>query len=151
MATTTAHRATIAPSPPPSTPCLCLVAVRAGQAVLDGGWWPRSTDPFAELPGLVIALGNRFGPIRQLMLNRETWDSCPRRLAVGARTIRLGWFVSVDPALVIATTEADEQLDLVVVPVGTAESVARTAMARAADPANTTRAPDIIAASAVPA
>ncbi len=90
MATTTAQRATIVPSSPSPTPRVCLVPARAGRAILDGGWWPRSTDPFAELPGLVLALGNRFGPVRQLMLNSETWDSRPRRLAVGTRVIRLG-------------------------------------------------------------
>jgi hypothetical protein len=125
------------------------VPARASQAVLDGGWWPRSADPVAELPGLVLALSERYGSIRQVMLNSQAWDSGPRRVAVGARVIRLGWFASVDPALAIASTERDDQLDLLVVPAGTAETAARHAMARAADPTDTMRAPDIL--TAIPA
>jgi Family of unknown function (DUF5994) len=129
-----------------SKPRLHLVPVRASRAVLDGGWWPRSTDPAAELPGLVLALSELYGPIRQLMLNRDSWDARPRLLVVDARVVRVGWFASVDPALIIATTDHGDQFDLLVVPPGTAESPARDAMARAADPADTMRAPGILAA-----
>jgi hypothetical protein len=129
---------------------MCLVPVRASRAVLDGGWWPRSADPVAELPGLVMELSERYGPIRQLMLNRRSWAAWPRRLAVGARVIRIGWFASVDPALAIATTERGDQLDLLVVPPEVAEVAARRAMQRAADPTGTMRAPDLLAAILAP-
>ena len=138
--------ATTPPPTPPSTPRVRFAPVRARQAVLDGGWWPRSTDPDVELPGLVHVLSERYGPIRQLMLNRDVWDARPRRLTVDARMVRLGWFASVDPALAIATTEHGDQLDLLVVPPATAEAQARDAMERAADPTHTTRAPGILAA-----
>lgn len=151
MTTTTTNRATIVPPSRSSTPRVCLAPNRATRAVLDGGWWPRSTDPTAEVPGLVLALGDRFGPIRQLMLNRDAWNSHPRRLAVNGRVVRLGWFASVDPALTIATTERGNQIDLLVVPPRTPEEAARTAMAQAADPADTRRAPDILAAIPAPA
>jgi hypothetical protein len=129
-----------------SLPRLVLAPVRAGRAVLDGGWWPRSWDPAAELPGLVLALSARYGTIRQLMLNSITWDSRFRRLALGEGVVRLGWFASVDPALVIATTDSGDQLDLLVVPPRTAAASADKAMTQAADPANVTRAPAILAA-----
>ncbi|HEU4421086.1 MAG TPA: DUF5994 family protein [Pilimelia sp.] len=145
MTITAAQRATIVPPSPPSTPRVRLVSARAGQAVLDGGWWPRSSDPIAELPGLVLTLGDRYGPIRHVILNSNAWDSRFRRLAVGGRAVRMGWFTSLDPALATATDRGD-QLDLLVVPPRTAEAAARDAMARAADPANTMRAPDILAA-----
>jgi hypothetical protein len=146
MTATTSDHATTLPPASPSTPRVCLVSVRASRAVLDGGWWPRSADPAAELPGLVLALSERYGPIRGLMLNPTSWDGRPRRLAVGTRIVRIGWFASVDPALAIATTETGDQLDLLVVPPGTAESDAGSAMARAADPTDTMRAPGILAA-----
>jgi hypothetical protein len=141
-----ADRATMAPPSSPSTPRLRLVEVRAVQAILDGGWWPRSADPSAELPGLVLALAERYGPIRQLMLNGHTWSQRFRRLAVGGRVVRVGWFASVDPALVIATTEHGDQVDLLVVPPDTTDAAADGAMARAADPTNAMRAPEILAA-----
>jgi hypothetical protein len=114
MSTSATLRATIVASSPPSTPRLVLAPARAGQAVLDGGWWPRSWDPVAELPGLVLALSDRYGQIRRLMLNSVTWDGRFRRLAVGTAVIRTGWFVSLDPAVLIAATDTGEQLDILV-------------------------------------
>lgn len=141
---TTVERVTIVPPTPPSRPRLVLTPTRAGQAVLDGGWWPRSWDPAAELPGLVLALAARYGPIRQLMLTSTAWSSRFRRLAVGAGVVRMGWFATMDPALLIATTDRGEQLDLLVVPPRTAATTAEQAMVTAADPTNVLRAPDIL-------
>lgn len=147
MITTAAQRAPVVPPSPPSTPRLRLAPTRASQAVLDGGWWPRSRDPVAELPGLVLALTARYGPIRQLMLNAGAWERCFHRLVVGPRTVRLGWFTTLDPALLIATTDARDQLDLLVVAASTPTALAQRAMTMAADPTNTLRAPDILTAA----
>jgi hypothetical protein len=143
---TTAQRATIVAPTQPLPPRLVLAPVRAGRAVLDGGWWPRSWDPVAELPGLVLALSARYGTIRQLMLNNITWDIRFRLLAVGDGVVRVGWFASVDPAVAIATTYSGDQIDLLVVPPRTTTTTAEKAMTEAADPANHTRAPAILAA-----
>jgi hypothetical protein len=147
MPITTAERATVMPPSPPSSPRLLLPPARAGQAVLDGAWWPRSWDPVAEIPGLVLALADRYGPIRSVMLNSSAWDSRFRKLAVGATVVRMGWFSSLDTALLIATTDRGDQLDLLVVPPSTPATTAEQAMTRAADPTNTTRAADILAAT----
>jgi len=74
MTTKDIQRAMIVASSPSSPPRLLLAPVRAGRAVLDGGWWPRSWDPVAELPGLILALDGRFGPIRQVLLNSGAWN-----------------------------------------------------------------------------
>src|SRR2546421_4126354 len=150
MTTNDNQRATIVAAPPSSPPRLLLVPVRAGRAVLDGGWWPRSWDPVAELPGLIRALDASFGPIRQVLLNIDGWDRRFRRLAVGPRVVRMGWFTSLDPALLIATTERGDQIDLLVVPPRTPPATARAAMARAADPADTTPAPALPATPPAP-
>ena len=142
---TVIDRATIVPPTAPSRPRLVLAPTRADYAVLDGGWWPRSWDPVAELPGLVLALAARFGPIRQVLLSSTAWDSHFRRLAVDAGAVRMGWFTSMDPALLIATTYRGEQVDLLVVPPQTPAAAADQAMATAADPHNVVRAPDILA------
>lgn len=123
-----------------------LVTARAGRAVLDGGWWPRSTDPAVELPGLIHALSERFSPIRYVLLNNATWDSRFRRIEVDGRVVRTGWFASLDPALLVATTETGDQIDVLVVPPSTEDGAANDAMARAADPDDTARAPEILAA-----
>ena len=92
----------------------------------------------------VLALAARFGPIRQLMLASTAWDIRFRRLAVGGGVVRMGWFASMDPALLIATTYRGQQIDLLVVPSETTALVAEEAMAKAADPMNVVRAPDIL-------
>jgi hypothetical protein len=48
-------------SPAPSVPRLRLGAVLSRGTLLDGGWWPRSADPAAELPGLIAAAEGRCG------------------------------------------------------------------------------------------
>lgn len=138
--------ATVRSLSPPSEPRLVLAPIRAAQAVLDGGWWPRSWDAAAELPGLILVLSARYGQVRQMMLNGSTWNNRFHRLAVGARVVRMGWFASLDPALAIVTTDAGDQVDVLIVPPFTPEAQARRAMAQAADPTNTVRAPAIIAA-----
>jgi hypothetical protein len=144
---TAVERVTIVAPTPPSRPRLALAPTRADQAVLDGGWWPRSWDPVAELPGLVLALTNRYGSVRQIMLTGTAWDSRFRRLAVGTGVVRMGWFTTMDRALLIATTDRGDQIDLLVVPPETAATAAEQAMATAADPTNLLRAPAILAAT----
>jgi hypothetical protein len=141
----TTQRATMIPSTPPSRPRLSLAPTRA-RAVLDGGWWPRSWDPVAELPGLILALAEQHGRIRHIMLNGRAWESRFRRLAVGADVVRIGWFDTLDPAVLVATTGRDDQLDLLVVPPGTSVATAERMMAIAAAPANLRHAPAILAA-----
>jgi hypothetical protein len=144
---TTAQRATVVPPGAPSSPRLDLAEARTDRSVLDGGWWPRSTDPVAELPGLVIALSARYGPVHRLMLNADAWDTQVRRLAVDGGVVRTGWFSTVDPAVVVATTDRGIQIDLLVVPPETGEDEARAMMAAAADPGNRLRAPAILHAA----
>ncbi|MEQ4306281.1 DUF5994 family protein [Plantactinospora sp. B6F1] len=147
---TAAQRATMIPSSPPSQPRLVLAPVRASRAILDGGWWPRSWDPVAELPGLLLALSDRYGRIRNVILNNGAWDSRFRRLAVGTDVVRVGWFDSLDTALLIATTDRGDQLDLLVVPPDSTAAAAEQAMTTAADPTNTRHAPDILTAGTAP-
>ncbi|MDW5325115.1 DUF5994 family protein [Plantactinospora sp. KLBMP9567] len=148
MMLTAAQRETRVPSAPPSSPRLSLPPARTRGAVLDGGWWPRSWDPVAELPGLVLALSGRYGRIRNVVLNSSAWDVRFRRLAAGDDVVRVGWFSSLDAALLIATTDRGDQLDLLVVPPGSTAAAAERAMATAADPTNTMRAPAILAEGA---
>ena len=141
MSTTTTGPPTALRSPPRLT----LAPTRADRAVLDGGWWPRSWDADAEVPGLVEALSARYGPIRHVMLSSATWGGGSRRLAVGDRTVRMGWFASQDAALAIAITDRDDQIDLLVLPADRPGAAAEQAMTAAADPADAGHAADLLA------
>ena len=65
---------TLTTAPPPRAPGppglrLQLDPTMAGTGAVDGGWWPRSRDPDAELPGLIAALDSSLGPVTRVALN----------------------------------------------------------------------------------
>ncbi len=128
-------------------PRLALADRRTRDAVLDGGWWPRTQDPAAELPGLVSALSARFGPVRQMLLCGSLWDSRFRRLSVDGVVLRLGWFASMNPALLVAICDRGDQIDLLVVPPATPPEAAERAMKAAAGSENRLRAQHVLAAA----
>ena len=115
------------------------------RTLLDGGWWPRSTDPTTELPQLILALNGDHSRLRSVMLGPAGWDSHPPRMDVAGR-IRVSWFTTASAGLLIATRVDGDRVDLLVVPPDTDPATARAAMALAAQPANTVHAPDILTA-----
>ncbi|MGC1212787.1 MAG: DUF5994 family protein [Micromonospora sp.] len=133
---------------PPSTPRVRIEPTRSVRTLLDGGWWPRSTDPLAELPGLILAIDLLHGPIVRLVLNTEIWDGNPRRLAAGGRVVRLGYFTSQPASLLTAICLNEDRVDLLVVPPDTAVDLAEAAMARAATASNLVHAPELLTVAA---
>jgi hypothetical protein len=149
MLTTDERRTATSPAAP-SRPRLRLQPDLSARTLLDGGWWPRSADPAAELPGLILAIEERHGPITRIMLGRAGWDaSRPRRLRVdgpaGSRVVRLGWFETMPAGLLTATARTG-RTDLLTVPPHTGEPAARAAMDQAAQAGNRTRTPALLAA-----
>ena len=133
----TACRAAAAPAARPRRP-----------APLDGGWWPRSADPTAELPGLIAALDKLHGRITRVMLGAADWNaSRPSRLRVGgSRVVRLGWFATMPAGLLTAIYAGGQRTDLVTIPPRTSEQGASAAMEQAARVGNREHAPAILGA-----
>ncbi len=149
MLTTDERHTAIIPAPQ-SRPRLRLQPDLSARTLLDGGWWPRSADPAAELPGLILAIEERHGPITRIMLGRAGWDaSRPHRLRAdgpaGSRVVRLGWFETMPAGLLTATARAG-RTDLLTVPPHTGEPAAWAAMDQAAQVGNRTRTPALLAA-----
>jgi hypothetical protein len=120
--------------------------------VLDGGWWPRSRDPDAELPELIAGLESAGGPITRVALNLDAWDRAPCRVAVDGRRLRVGWFRTIDPNVIGLTRGAfQERLALLVVPPQATTAAAGIAMAMAADPTHSAGPADILAAAGIDA
>jgi hypothetical protein len=142
-ATTAAERTIITSSTPPSTPRLRMESTGSRRTLLDGAWWPRSTDPVAELPGLVLAIDKVRGPVTRLVLAADGWDSHPRRLGVDGRVLRLGYFSS-QPVSLLTAICGNDRIDLLVVPPHTADATADAAMLMAATAANLVHAPHIL-------
>lgn len=159
---TTAERATTISLAPPSTPRLRLQPPRAADSPrtpLDGAWWPRSADPVAELPGLILALqahgpNSDHRPITHLMLPVADWDSHPRRLRVDGpddtRVVRLSWFDTLPAGLLTAIWPDGQRIDLLTVPAHTHHQAAHSAMDLAAHPANHLRTAELLTALSVP-
>ena len=119
--------------------------------MLDGGWWPRSGDPVTELPGLIRAIDDRYGPVTRLVLGPAGWDSQPRWLGgAGRLVVSLDWFPGQPAGLLTAFCDGD-RVDLLVVPPGSAEAAALGAMELAAQAVNVIRVPDILASLTSPA
>jgi hypothetical protein len=132
---------------PPDAVRLHLDPQPATTTVLDGAWWPRSTDAMAALPELVKALGGSRGEITHALLNADDWDlPHPRRLAAGKRAVRLGWYTSQPHGLLTVVTDfGRSRFDLLVVPPDASEASADTAFAAATDAADRRRAPALLA------
>jgi hypothetical protein len=148
MLSATEREAVISPAPP-AKPRLVLQPDHAAPAPLDGGWWPRSADPAAELPGLILALDKLHGRVTRVMLGAADWNaSRPRRLQVGgagSRVVRLGWFATMPAGLLTAIFASGQRTDLVTIPPHTREQDAVAAMRQAAQAGNREHAPAILA------
>jgi hypothetical protein len=127
-----------------------MEATGARRTLLDGAWWPRSTDPVAELPGLVLALDKVHGPVTRLVLDATGWDPHPRRLGIAGRVLRLGYFTS-QPANLLTAICGNDRIDLLVVPADTASGTADAAMILAATTTNLVHAQHILLAVSPPA
>jgi len=76
---TTSTPATAPPlTRPPGSPGLRLQLdpTMVGTGAVDGGWWPRSRDPDAELPGHIAGLDTSLGPITRVALNLDALGRC---------------------------------------------------------------------------
>jgi hypothetical protein len=115
---------------------------------VDGGWWPRSRDPDAELPSLIAGLESSLGAITRVALNLDAWDSAPSRIAIDGRRIHVGWFRSMDPDTIGVTRATQDRFVLLVVPPEATTAAAGTAM-EAAGSTNSARPADILATSGI--
>ncbi|MFF5260052.1 DUF5994 family protein [Actinomadura viridis] len=165
MRTITERRTTISLSPPSTSRLRMRPRDPAGSSrtPLDGGWWPRSTDPVAELPGLILALqagpqahgpADDHGRITHVMLRVADWDSRPRRLRVDGpadtRMVRLSWFDTLPTGLLTALYADGHRVDLLTVPPYTSHAAARSALELAAHDTNHLPAPKLLAALLTP-
>jgi uncharacterized protein DUF5994 len=148
--TTTTEPLTATLPAAPSALRLRLAPTVSRRTLLDGAWWPRSSDPDRELPGLILALNARVDHVTNVMLGPAGWDRRPRRLSVAGRRIRLGWFASQPDGLLTAIGGNGERVDLLVVAPDTTAASANAAMAIAADAANTLHTSHILTAMTGP-
>jgi uncharacterized protein DUF5994 len=139
----------IVPDSAKSLSCrLHLEPTGAHQGMLDGGWWPRSMNAYAELPGLVVMIEAVRGRVLRLALARTGWDDRPGTLTIGGRVIVVDYFES-QPATLLTAFCVRSRVDLLVVSPATDRDAAEAAMIRAMNTGNRVAVP-CQAASFVP-
>jgi uncharacterized protein DUF5994 len=122
------------------------------RGAVDGGWWPRSRNAHAELPGLIAALDARPGVrVQRLAVHRDEWDDIPRQLTDNGHFARIDWFTTIPRHTVSVTTAGGrEPIALLVVPPSTPAGAAWAAMNTAATGPGTAQAADILTAEEAP-
>lgn len=116
---------------------LALIDPPAERTTLDGAWWPRTRSLTDDLPALVQELHRRGIRVTRVAYNPDAWEATPRRLEADGRTIRLGWFRTIDAQLLDLTGDLRRgRLDLLVIPPDTTAEDAEQAFTFATDRAN---------------
>ncbi|MDN3352003.1 DUF5994 family protein [Actinomadura sp. DC4] len=135
----------VVPSPVLAEARLSLDPALLGRGTVDGAWWPRSREASVEFPILVAALNDQVGAILRLGVDVRDWDSLPRRIRVGGRVVRVGWFANVNHKIIVTRGRQDHVL-LLVVPPGAPAAAAKSALALAGEGGS--RRPEEILAAA---
>jgi hypothetical protein len=101
---------------PAKAPHLRLEPTRSRHTFLDGCWWPGSTDPVVELPGLVLALDDLHGPVIRLLLSAAGWSRRPHGVDVAGRVVKVGYFSDQPANLLTASYSDGDSIDLLIMP-----------------------------------
>lgn len=104
------------PHSPGPAPRLWLESPDAPRPAVHGCWWPRSSDPAAELPGLVLALDARCGPIVRVRLSAAGWSRRPHEIEVAGRSVTVGYFSGQSTGLLTVSCVGGAVLAVRVVP-----------------------------------
>jgi hypothetical protein len=118
---------------------LSLDPATARRAGIHGGWWPRSRDAEAELPGLIAELGTRSGRVSRVALQADAFSNIPHKLDVGGHHVPVAWFRYMNRHTAIVTMAGRDDLVLLVIPprsspAAAAEALELAASGRRADP-----------------
>jgi len=123
----------------------------AGSAAgyVDGGWWPRSTDPAGEFPGLIGALRSYVGRVSRVAYNLDFWGPVHRKITVDGRVVRCEGFRTMNAHTVTAIGVDSQRVTVLVVPPDTPDEIAQAALRTAAGQGNTAAVEDILAGNGV--
>jgi Family of unknown function (DUF5994) len=130
---------------------LSLVPATLPHTGLGGGWWPRSRNATAELPGLIAELSTRAGRVSRVALQADAFDNIPHKLTVGGRKVHVAWFRYMNKNTVILTMAGRDDLVLLVVPPLAPPAAAARALRAVASGPGAGSADAILAAASIAA
>jgi hypothetical protein len=97
-----------------------------------GAWWPRSDDPTAEFPELVLAISSWVGPVSRVDYHLDDWGPTDPELMVEGWSFSVVGSTTIEANTVTVTGTAQDRMSLLVVPPGTPRGVARAVLRSAA-------------------
>jgi hypothetical protein len=103
---------------------------------VDGGWWPRSRDLAAELPGLLAVLAVRLGRIERVSYHLGDWGPTGGKISCAVGVVRLGGY-RTQRADTVDVLAAGSRVTLLVVPPETSAQMAHAALMAAGHRGNT--------------
>lgn len=138
-------------APTGSHPVRLRLTEQSGDDRLDGGWWPRSRDPVAELSALLGHLPASTDPATRLVhaaLTWEDWDhpgvlGGPGTEATLEAGVRVGWTPEERHVVVLTFADATS-LRLLVVPPDFTRGQGAEALLAAATAGNEHSAADLL-------
>jgi Family of unknown function (DUF5994) len=116
----------------PSEARLSLDPATARRRGINGGWWPRSRDAGAELPGLIAGLSTQAGLVSRVALQADAFSNIPHQLTVGGRKVHVAWFRHMNVHTVSLTMADRNYLTLLVIPPHASPAAAEQALTLAA-------------------
>ena len=93
------------PTPRPKSPVsfepprVQLEPVRFHNVLLDGCWWPKTTDLDEELRALVPVLDHVRGPVARLLLSVTNWTARPHQVTAAGHTVSIGYMAGQSPSI----------------------------------------------------
>jgi hypothetical protein len=72
---------------------------RFHHTLLDGSWWPSSTELGAELRMLVPVLDHVRGPVTRLLLSAAGWTTRPHQITADGHTVSVGYLAGQSPTM----------------------------------------------------
>jgi Family of unknown function (DUF5994) len=119
----------------------------AASGYVDGGWWPRSTDPASEFPGLIGALHEYVGQVSRVVYNLDFWESAHRNLVVDGRVVRCEGFRTMNAHTVTVIGADSRRVTVLVVPPDTPVDNALAVLRTASGQDSTASVEDILASN----
>jgi hypothetical protein len=114
------------PTPPPESPARCepprvrLEPTRFHRNLLDGSWWPSSTDLAAQLGALLPVLDHVRGPVTRLLLSAGGWATRPHQITTEGRTVGVGYLAGQSPSMMTVCCADGGMFAMRVAPPGSA-------------------------------
>jgi hypothetical protein len=124
-------------------------STKAASAHVDGAWWPRSRDPVAEFPGLVLAMSSWIGPVHRVAYHLDDWDMTARELTVEGWVVSLVGSPTVQANTVVVDGPDQRRMSLLVVPPDTPSGIARAVLVSTAGPDAVDSIEEILASNGV--